>query len=243
MRGSRNSAIIVAVVLIAILLGAIEYFLLVSPRLSAASEARIATEEQTATNANLQVTLKKRKADNEKLPETRAEIWAIRDQFPPLVDEVAFRRLLDEIAVKHGFISQSDSLGGAVVVEPSISLAEALAQVGKEPYADGLKFTGLSAVPFSLTIQGNYKEIFSYLDDLQVGEHRYLLISSATITPLGVDDGRIIPSSVDDVELIINGAFFVLDYEVPGISVSPTQPPEDETPPPNTNRNPFVPPK
>ncbi len=240
MRGSRNGAVIGGVVLVAILLAAIEYFLLLSPRLGAASDARAATEQQKVTNANLQVTLKKLKVESEKLPETRAAIWAIRAEIPPTPDETGLRNLLDDLAVKHGLISQGDSLGGAVAVSPATSVADALAQVGKQPYADDLKFTGLAAMPFTLTIQGNYKTIFDYLDDVQVGEHRYILVSNATITPLGEDDGRIIPSKVDDVELSISGFFFVLDYEVPDISVSPTPTPTP-TPQPNIGHNVFVP--
>lgn len=250
MRNSQNTTTILLAVFVALFLAVLDWFFLVSPKMSATSEARAATEAQLLANSDLEVLLAQREADFAKLPELREAVWSIRDQFPAVVDVASVRDQLTDLDARYGIYLQSDSIGAPVEVLPgTISLGAAYAAYGLEPYAEGLTFTSLSAVPITLTLQGSYDTVMAYVDDLQVGEHRYFLISSLTVSPVAADPSASPPTFPGDIQVTVAGSFFLLDYGLAGITTRPElEPfPGDEPLPsevdfvPENDRNFFVP--
>jgi hypothetical protein len=225
MRTSQNTTVILLAVMVAMVLTALAWFFFLQPRMNATSTANAAKATQVVQNADLTVQLKKRKADFERLPEFKAQVWAIRDEMPPKEDADAVRDTLKSLGVKYGLDVQNDAIGVATEVVPGLVLADAFAPYGMESYVDTLKFTGLAPVPVSVTVQGSYAAVVAYLDDLQVGDHRYFLISSLTFTAMTPDPAAIPPVQPGDVELQASGYFFVLDHGVPDITERPAADP------------------
>jgi Tfp pilus assembly protein PilO len=249
MRTSKNAPAIALAVLVALALIAADWLLFLSPNRSAASDAHAATATQIAQNQTLTVQLQKRKADFARLPELKAQVWSIRDQMPPKEDAAAIRDLIDVLAIKHGLVVQSDSIGAAADVKPGLALADTFAPFGMESYVDKLTFTGLSFVPLTLGMQGSYDSVMAFLDELQLGDHRYFLVSTLAVKALAEDPSTNPPSHAGDIQVTIAGYFFVLDHGVAGITERPagdpmpgTVPlPGETVPAPSTDRNFLVP--
>jgi hypothetical protein len=225
MRTSQNTSTVLLAVLVAIVLAALDWFFFLSPSMGAASDARAANDAQVLKNADLTIQLQKRKADSEHLPESKAEVWAIRDQMPPVLDTAGVRDEIEALGANYGLVVQSDLLGSATEVIPGLVLADAFAPYGMESYVDTLTFTGLSSAPFSLGVQGNFSTVLTFLDALQMGDHRYFLISSLSLTGVAEDLAAVPPTHAGDVQVSVSGYFFVLDHGVEGITQRPAADP------------------
>lgn len=225
MRGSQNTTTIVIALVIAFFLAVLDWFFLLQPKMSATSEARAATESQLLTNSDLEIRLQKLKVDFENLPALKEAMWSIRDQFPVDIDADAIRDQFSALDDQYGIYLQSESIGTAIEVAPGgVSLAPAFAAFGLESYSDALTFTSLAAAPVTITIQGRYDAVMGYLDDLQVGDHRYFLFSNVTVTAVAEDSGAVPPALPGDIQVTAAGYVFVLEHGVPEATSRPAPP-------------------
>ncbi len=225
MSKSPNSTIIIIAVTVALFLSVIDWMFVVQPRLSGAAEARAATVLQLEANQALQDELDQRIADFENLPELKSQVWAVRDQFPTDVNADAVREDLEALAARHGFVMLGDNIGVPRQTVPGLSLEAALAPYGLESYVDTLDFTGLDAVTISIRLQGDYDRVMGVLDDLQVGDHRYFLISSIQVSAMAENLSANPPVAAGSIQVDVSGFFFVLDHTTENVTQRPAEDP------------------
>lgn len=241
MKDAGDRSLMLGAILVALIIVVAVWFLGVSPKLSSASAARAQATLQIAANDELQKTLDQRKADAELVPEKRVAIYEIRDILPPTEELAAVQRTLDNLANSSQVVIAASQFSTPVLIPGGISFATQAEAVGLTSEIEGMQFTTLVGTPFSLEVTGTYSNMLQFIDELQTGNHRYLLVNGLTIVPSGSDETG---GASDNVQYSLNGYFFTLDYGVPNISVRPDEPlgPEDSgvEPPPNT-RNPFIP--
>ena len=246
---NANATVILMAVFVALFVSMLDWFFVISPRLSGAAEAREATALQLDQNELLQTVLNQRIEDSKNLPALREQVWEVRDQFPSEVSADTIREDLEATASRHGFVMMGDTLGPPLPVQPGVILTPALAPYGMDPYADALVFTALDGAPIGINLQGRYDRVLGLLDDLQVGDHRYFLITSLQVTAMAENASATPPVGPESVEMALSGYFFVLDHGVAGVSARPeSEPfPGDEPLPsevdftPANDRNFFVP--
>lgn len=231
MKRSQNTTALIIAVLVALVLAAIAWFLLIGPKLDAASFAQEQTESQRLTNDNLRAEIETLKAEAERLPELREELWRIRDAFPPQQDVPGLRDLIAELYGAHGLVIQSDSIGLPGPIENTLALAPAYAAVGKESYVEGIQFSGLIVTPVTVTTRGPRAAVLSLLDDLQVGDHRYFSVYAYNLEPLEADPSTVPPTGNGWAELTVSMYVFTLDYGVPDASLRPEPAPLPGTTP------------
>src|SRR5690606_19366843 len=132
----------------------------------------------------LDLQLKSLQSDAKRLPELREEVYAARDDLPPVLDVSDLRADLNTTFADNGLVLLQGTVGDSMLLEPTVMLTDAAAAVGLPSPTDGLQFTGLVATPVELRTAGSLTKIESLLHDLQRGNHRYLLVSRVGFTPV-----------------------------------------------------------
>jgi hypothetical protein len=239
MKGREDRSLLIGVILLVLILSAITWFLGVSPRLSAAAEAREATQIQRDANEVSRLTLEKRQSDAALVPENREAIYDIRALMPPTEEVPDWRRFIDQIVAETGVVLLQDVVSTAIPVPGGISLAAQMEAVGLTSEIEGLAFTSLVATPEQIIVLGGYTNLLSFLDALQLGGHRYFLLSGVSLEVSGAEGTG---GSVA-IQATLDGFVFTLDPADSTISVPPPERPwpgtgQEPEPVPNPN-NPF----
>ena len=249
----------VGAVLVSLLIGALAYFLIISPTLEATSEARERAESEQARIDQLEIQLAGLKADFARIDEFRAELAEIRVGMPSEVLLNELTRQVDghatqaEIVIADMSVSTpfevfapqsatppppppAEGEGGAEGADADGTAQPAV----PEPSGPSLP-DGFYAVPVQLLTVGSYEDTLDFLDRLQFGNERYLFVSGLQTSVLeqsGAGGGR--PAVEDgDLETTISFVAWVLLNE--GEVVDPEG--EDVVVPelPSSDGNPFAP--
>ena len=237
MMGKRAGWIGGAVFLVLVILAG-TWFLVASPRFDAAAQTQQMAEEARARNDLLELQVARLRADYALLDEYRAEIAEIQVQIPP---EAELDRILAEV---HDLAEDTDAFivdispglpeivtfaqpapvaPDPAPVEPTegeepeqVDDGEATAEEPSEPEPTGpVPIDGFIAVPFQITVLGEFDAVAAFLDGMQTGMDRLYLVtdlggvrqqeSEASGGKPEIEDGH--------VELTINGYAYVLANE------------------------------
>lgn len=237
MMGKRAGWIGGAVFLVLVILAG-TWFLVASPRFDAAAQTQQMAEEARARNDLLELQVARLRADYALLDEYRAEIAEIQVQIPP---EAELDRILAEV---HDLAEDTDAFivdispglpeivtfaqPAPVAPEPApveptegeepeqVDDGEATAEEPSEPEPTGpVPIDGFIAVPFQITVLGEFDAVAAFLDGMQTGMDRLYLVtdlggvrqqeSEASGGKPEIEDGH--------VELTINGYAYVLANE------------------------------
>ncbi|WP_258723183.1 hypothetical protein [Cellulomonas sp. NS3] len=242
------------------------WFLVISPVFAAASETRVQAESQVDQNALTETRIVRLKEQFEQLDALRAELASARLQIPTSYDLAAYQRELSTLAVTHGVTITSLQTGlaepvvpvgaAAPVAEAPVTEDAAATDPAAAPAADGsttaaaptgpAPVDSFYAVNASLNVVGTHQSVLAFLDALQRGAQRLLLVEGLSGTALGTAEsssGRP-ATNPGDLELTITGYLYVL----PETSVAPTVTDPAAAPPappalpvPDPAKNPFAP--
>jgi Tfp pilus assembly protein PilO len=260
---SKASSWIAGAVVVALLMAAAAWFLLLSPQLTTASETRAAAESTRSSNETLALRVERLKAQFAELDQYKADLAALRLQIPTTAELSELMRQLDGAAAAHSVTVTAVSPGtpaAVTVTAPQAPAADPAAEATESTEATdaadsaesadaaaaavaSLVPAGMTQIPLSLTVVGSYDNVDAFIDTVQTGTSRLLLIANVS----GVAQEDAVPgggrpaTSVGDVEATLTGAAFVL----PDASVTAAPDPAETAPvaPPAAvpGKNPLVP--
>ena len=247
-----GTAIVAVVILIA------SWFLVISPKLSAAQEDRAQTETVKQHNDVLSTQLATLKKQAAALETTRSDLAALRKQIPTSAQLTDYLRKLSDLATTHTVVITSLMPGVAL---PFVAAAAAAAAPKPTPTATAAAAApaaptdtptvttpaaaggvpGLAAIPVSIIVVGTYPNVLAFLSDVQSTTDRLFLVTGLTATAqqkVAASGGRP-PTAAGDLELKVDGLAYVLQ-DLRG--VDPVTPPvTGSLPVPDPAKNPYVP--
>jgi Tfp pilus assembly protein PilO len=175
MLANRTTRWSLGAALLCVLLLALSWFMLISPRRADADSIRGQAAQADLQASQLQVKIAQLKSEFADLPKQRAELATIKAQLPPTADIPAFVRTLQSLAAQTGVSLDALSPGTPAVVSATSAAGTA---------ASGTAGAGsLVSIPVGLTISGDYFEAALFLKNLQTKTQRSYLISSLALTP------------------------------------------------------------
>jgi type IV pilus assembly protein PilO len=175
MLANRTTRWSLGAALLCVLLLALSWFMLISPRRADADSIRGQAAQADLQVSQLQVKIAQLKSEFADLPKQRAELATIKAQLPPTADIPAFVRTLQSLAAQTGVSLDALSPGTPAVVSATSAAGTA---------ASGTAGAGsLVSIPVGLTISGDYFEAALFLKNLQTKTQRSYLISSLALTP------------------------------------------------------------
>lgn len=263
--GQSIKAWIGLTLVVALLVVAAGWFVVISPTKAATAETRASVDSEMSRSLVLAKDLSTLKAQNAILGKSKAELAALTTQIPTSAGLAAFRRSLVERAQASGvtILSISTDVSTAVNVAaatPQAAAAPAPSSAGAatpspspspspSPEApttaatpattvDGQVLIGL---PLSISVVGTYDAVRSFIASLQTKDGRLFLVSSlGLISQLDNPASLGRPETVKgDVEAAIQGFLFALPQVATDSKDAGGVP--TPLPLPTTERNPFAP--
>jgi Tfp pilus assembly protein PilO len=197
-RTARWSA---ATALACVLLMAVTWFLLISPRREQAAETRAAQVTAEQANDVLRTKVEQLRAEFADLPKTRAELAKIKTQMTPTADLSQLVRTVSALSVAAGADLVSITPGAAV--QPA-------GAGGKGGTATA---AGVVTIPLSIVVTGDYYQVVGFVRRLQTEMTRAVLISG-----LQIDKAN--GGGTNQVQLTVSGDVFSLPENVAAITGS-----------------------
>ena len=224
-----------------ILIGA--WFLAISPKLSAASDEREQTTAQQARVDQLTVLLDGLKHDFENIESFRTQLKDLQVQIPSDQQLSTLNRQLSTIATETSMVVTSFAPSSPVeVVNPGAAAAGTVTTDGATTPAGQTATTqaakGFYAIPVDVVVVGTYPNMVAFLDKLQTGNPRLILVSqlAAVSQKDTAAKGGIPALAKGDLELTFTAyAFAMPDPRQPVVAPTPAP-----LPVPAAQPNPFL---
>jgi hypothetical protein len=189
-----------------VVLLALSYVLLLSPRMGRAAEINEQTQGVEATNVTLQRQVKALQAKAAKLPEEIESAKPLAAAFPATADlDVLFKQIQDAgraAGLKTGAVSSTTQGVPVIVANP---LAGATAGTGAVGLTGGGGNVKLASMPFSVNAAGNSASLVRFLEELETMPRAYL-IQTAIVSGDGTSGS---------VSLALTGSMFVMSQTAP----------------------------
>ena len=229
--------------LLALVVLAAGWFLLISPKRSEAAALREQTVSQEDANARLVQQLEVLKAQQAELPEQRARLAVMRTQIP---DNPALPTLIRDLTSAGRTVGVSIDTMAPAIPEP-VAVAQPVVPVATTTDSTGATTTtpaappapALFQVPLTLNVTGSYFELEQFINKLE-GLKRSLLVSGFTLTPAsgGSTDGDSADAGAPargDLTLALQGRVFLSPAST---APTVTQPTPTVTPKPGATVSP-----
>jgi hypothetical protein len=244
------------------LIGALAaWFLAIGPTLDAASQTRVEAQAQRDQNDITKLRIVKLKKQFADLDNLKAQLAEMQLQVPTSYDMASYQRQVAGIAATHQVVVTSMQMGLATpVVGPVVDAAatttttdatatsaDAATTTDGAAAAPPVKTTGVDgfyALSTGLDVVGTYQNVLAFLQDLQTGTQRLLLVESlsgSSLTNSTASGGRP-ATNPGDLELVVTGSVYVLADTTPAPTVDKV--PADAPPAlpvPDAAKNPLVP--
>jgi Tfp pilus assembly protein PilO len=149
---------------------AIAWFLVVSPRRAEAAQVQAQVLSQQQQNDQSRIAVEQLKAEFVQLPAARAKLAEIRGQMPPTEDVPGLLRMVEGLA----------TAAGVSLLSFSPSAVQALSAKGA-PITTGQGGAVLMALPLTMTINGEYFQVVTFMRQLQTGVSRAFLVTGLQI--------------------------------------------------------------
>lgn len=266
-KNTRATGWVVGTVVLVLAIFAATWFLLAGPRFEAAALTMVEVETTVTRNDLLAAQNAQLRSDFESLDQYKSEVAALQTQIPADEQLAAYLRTLDGIAttqqvflsdfapgVPLAFVPVAPALAPAAAptgeLETEEDVAAAAEQDGTlDDLAAPAPVTaagpqapeGMVSIPFTMTVTGPYANGISFLQAVQTGTERLMLVTKVDgfrQEEQEATDSR--PAvALGDVQFLVSGYLYVL----PSAPVPPTAPVEEPAPQPlpNSDRNPFAP--
>lgn len=243
---------IAGTVVLALLLLAGSWLLLIEPVMVRAAEDTASAEQQREQNDLLELELVKLADEFTRLDEYKAELADLRLEMPVTGDGASISRELQDLATAAGVTITMVAPSVPQVFVPAEAAAAAVTDTATEDgtAVDGADDavattappapTGLFTVPITISSVGSYDASVAFLRSVQTGASRLYLVSSInaqTQDEQGASGGRP-ATAAGDVELTITGYAYVL---TDGTAPVPEEDADTALPTPAGQPNPFAP--
>jgi len=197
----------------ALLLVTGSWFLLISPQRAQAAQLREQTATQQSANAMIRLRTQQLRAQFASLPQRRAELAEIQQQFPASTEPSALLRQLATVAADAGVSVDSitpgplQPLAGAAARTTTGTAAGAA--TGTAAGAATGSTAAVQAIATTLVVNGGYADLTLFLQKLQGSMRRAFLVETLTLTPGQATTGA---GATSDARLtmIVTGKVFVL---------------------------------
>lgn len=263
MSRSKPSTWIIGTVLVALLLVAAIWFLLISPTMAKASDTRTQASTVEASNEQLRTQMNRLADQFKHLDEYKADLAKLRAQIPAEPDLAAYLRQLDGVASAHSVTLTAITPGTATAFAPVVAQSAQSTDVQgagttstsnsdtSTPQPAATKAAapassipaGMVAVPLSVTAVGTYDAIDSFLDAIQTQTPRLFLVSTVAGTSQkdqAASGGR--PAThLGDLEATVTGYLYVLPATTKPAAPTPTPTAPPALPGAVSGKNPLVP--
>lgn len=222
MKDSKALPWIAGSAILAILVLAFAWLVVISPTRSGASEDRAAAQQQQNENDLLAIQNRKLASDFAKLADYKATLAEAQQQMPASIDQPTFSRELDRLATSAGVtitnITFSPSLNllesaapaSAPTAKPGDPAAE-LAPTSTSAIDQALTLTppaSMYAIPVSVTVTGAPEDSKAFLAKLQSGDGRLVLVTKIDV---GAQDGGGSSSlKPGDFQTVVTGLTYLL---------------------------------
>jgi Tfp pilus assembly protein PilO len=230
-----------AILAVLMLIGA--WFLAISPKLSAAADESDQTQAQQARVDQLQIQLAGLKHDFENIESFRTQLQDLQVQIPTDQQLSTLLRQVSTIATETSIVltSVTASSPAAVVGTASADSATAAAPAAAAATAPApaQAVTGFYAIPIEVVVVGTYPNTVAFLDKLQTGNPRLILVSRIDLVRQEVTgaQGGVPALAAGDIQLTFTAyAFAMPDARQPVVAPTPAPLPE-----PAAQPNPFLP--
>lgn len=203
MGGARKSPWVIGTVLLAVLLIAGAWFLLISPSLDEAASNRAQAQTEQDRIDLLEAQLASLQADFERIDDFRDELAQLRGQVPGGVEISELTRQVNSLATRTGVAVLNVTATSPVLVSVVDPEAQAAAQAAADAAADAaaadeladpttdaatpapaLPSTEYYAVPVNFVTYGDYQNTLSFVEALQTENLRLVLVTDVHATRL-----------------------------------------------------------
>lgn len=171
MLANRTSRWSIGAALLCVVLLAVSWFLLISPRRADASAVRTQAVQADSQADALQVKLAELKAEFADLPKQKEKLKAIKLQLPPNADIPGFVRQLQSLAAESGV-----SLDSVTPSAPVVVAAGATTSTAAGPGT-------VVSIPMGLVVTGDYFEASLFIKSLQTKISRSYLLTGIGAAP------------------------------------------------------------
>ncbi|HWJ84335.1 MAG TPA: hypothetical protein VNR62_02845 [Cellulomonas sp.] len=257
MTGAKRSTWIGGIAVLAVVLMAASWLLLISPALASASETQDQATAAEQQNDILELQVAKLQADFKKIDEYRDQLAKARAQLPSDADLATYVRELNAMAEKRDVTilsitpSSPQPLTLAAAPTPAPAATDGAATeptdgASAAPSAADAAQAGATAaaativtIPVSLDVIGSFSDTQSFLHDLQYSKQRLFLVDGLNGTSqakAAAGAGRP-ATAAGDQELVITGFTYVL----PPAEGQVAEVPEKTAPKTNGSSDPLKP--
>jgi Tfp pilus assembly protein PilO len=235
-----------AILAVLMLIGA--WFLAISPKLSAAADESDQTQAQQARVDQLQIELAGLKHDFENIESFRTQLQDLQVQIPSDQQLSTLHRQVTTIATETSIVLTSVTASSPVAVVGTASADSATAAApaaapapapATAPAAPAQAVTGFYAIPIEVVAVGTYPNMVTFLDKLQTGNPRLILVSRIDLVSQKVTgaQGGVPALAAGDLQLTFTAyAFTMPDPRQPVVAPTPAP-----LPVPAAQPNPFLP--
>lgn len=248
----KQSSWIVGTILLSavILLGT--WFLLAKPVYDTGTETEAVAVAQDEKNDIERKKIALLKKQFEEIDVHRAELASLRAQIPMSLDQAQLQRELADIADEHDVVIAALSLsasteitvGGESGGESSDPGTDEPGAAESAPAADkpSAALTGLHAVPVTVELQGEYRDVMAFVNDVQTTDKRLMLVLGLTGNAMEeTEESSGLPArEAGDLSLVLSGQVYVLTDKFETAKYeTPTEAPT-ELPKPKSGTNPLT---
>lgn len=262
---SRSASWIAGAVILALLILAGAWLLLISPTLTEAADTQSRAEAEQVRADQLEIQLAALRRDYEDIDELKAELETLRVSVPTESHLSELTRQVDAIAASAGvFIVGAQSVSPALIASPQAATdtetttgtegeatdeqptdTTGTADATAEQDAAAAPTSGLYAVGVDWTVLGDFSTTLTFIERLQAENPRLVVVTGLQATtqqPAGAQSGKpeIIPGYI---ETIVRTYVYVYpdDGQVPTSDGDEDEVrPEPTMPVPTVPRNPFL---
>lgn len=267
MQRSSSTTWIIGTVLVALLLSAGAWFLLISPTLSTAAETAAQADQVEAANDQTVIRIARLKEQFAEIDTYKAQLAAMQAQIPQDAALSAYLRQLDEVATAHQvtLISIAPSspatfapAAAAVATDEVMSGAGTTSEASDDSASTSETATstavtsaaaasaapaGMADVAVTLTAVGSYDNVLAFLDSIQQTDRRLFL--ATTVTGTALDDeqatGGRPETHVGDLEVTVSGYVFLLPTTTTTVPAADAGTETPALPGASPGKNPLVP--
>lgn len=213
---AKRSTLIGGTAFLCVVLCALSWFLLVSPKREATRETEEGTVALAASNDELERKVEVLREQFARLSEFKTRLAELQVKIPTDANLSALILEVDGATTASGVVlTEFSPLDGVSVMSNESGATEPAADGGADPDAigDAAPAEGaLVAFPVSLTTYGSYDESIAFVSALQTSLSRYMLVSTTQIESLvpvdATADGK--PAvEAGDVKMIVQGYVYV----------------------------------
>jgi hypothetical protein len=226
---------------VVILLGA--WFLAISPKMAAASDERDQAQVQKSRVDQLQIQLASLKHDFENIGDLRTQLGDLQVQIPSDEQLSTLLRQVNAIATETSMVVTSVTASSPTEVvgtgSPAASKVTTDGASATQPTATTQAVTGFYAISTEIVVVGTYPNTVAFLDKLQTGNPRLVLVSRIDMVSQQVTgaQGGVPALAAGDIELTFTAyAFAMPDLRHPVVAPTPVP-----LPVPAAQPNPFLP--